>query len=865
VETGPTASSPTITSSPSDAITQGVPDNFTVTTNGTPTPSLSESGALPAGITFTDDGNGTASIAGTTSQSGAYILSITAANGVTPNDTQSFALTVNPPVTTWTQQSPGTSPGNLIAPAMAFDPATGQQLLFGGSPSANNYTNGTWTWNGTTWTLLSPATSPPARADASMAYDAATGQVLLFGGTGAGATYLNDTWAWDGTTWTQLTPATSPPVRSNASMAYDPVTSQLLLFGGAGNTTTTGGDTWTWNGSTWSQLTPATSPASRSRSMMAYDSATSQLLLFGGSTSGTSTVLGDTWTWSGMTWSQLKPAISPPARGSAAFNFDVATQQLVLFGGFVSGTSPLGDTWDWTGTTWTKLAPIASPSARFRTASAYDAASSKFLLYGGSTNGSTLLGETWTYAPVPATVPGEPTIGAATGGNAQATVAFSPPSTNNGSPVISYRVTATDLTTPANGGQTASGPGSPLTVTGLTNGDSYTFTVTATNIVGTGASSLHSNAVNPATVPGAPTIGTATGGNARATISFSPPASDGGAAIRSYTVAAKDLTTPGNSGRTASGPGSPLTVTGLTNGDSYTFTVTATNSVGTGPASGASNTVAPFAIISVAPGHLAQGAVEATVVIHGIGFSSPVGVVVSGGGVTPTLVSVTPTIVAITADVSPMATLGARDVTVSDTNGSVTCTACLAITPAPTLTGANPSHLAVGATGSVSFLGSGLQTGATVMVTGPSTTVTVVASSIVATGSTLTATVKVAAGTATGAYSVNVTNPDNSTATCANCLTVMAAPTLVSFSPSTVTRGTTTPVTINGTGFATGAKVTGPTGVTFTKLKVVGSTTITGTMAVSATATTGTKLGITVANSATAGYGKVSKGLLNVK
>ena len=78
----------------------------------------------------------------------------------------------------------------------------------------------------------------------------------------------------------------------------------------------------------------------------------------------------------------------------------------------------------------------------------------------------------------------------------------------------------------------------------------------------------------------------ASGGDGQATVSFSAPATNGGAAISSYTVTAS----PG--GRTATGSASPLTVTGLTNGTSYTFTVTATNALGTGPASAASNSMA---------------------------------------------------------------------------------------------------------------------------------------------------------------------------------------------------------------------------------------------------------------------------------
>jgi CSLREA domain-containing protein len=90
-------------------------------------------------------------------------------------------------------------------------------------------------------------------------------------------------------------------------------------------------------------------------------------------------------------------------------------------------------------------------------------------------------------------------------------------------------------------------------------------------------------------VPGAPTIGTATAGNGQASVSFTPPTFNGGAPITIYTVTGS----PG--GATVVGTSSPLTVTGLTNGASYTFTVTATNSAGTGPASGSSNSVTPQA------------------------------------------------------------------------------------------------------------------------------------------------------------------------------------------------------------------------------------------------------------------------------
>ncbi|MDP9094701.1 MAG: hypothetical protein M3N95_17615, partial [Actinomycetota bacterium] len=58
-----------------------------------------------------------------------------------------------------------------------------------------------------------------------------------------------------------------------------------------------------------------------------------------------------------------------------------------------------------------------------------------------------------------------------------------------------------DQTNPAHGGQTATGSNSPITVTGLTNGDSYTFTITATNTAGTAAAFTASNPITPAALP----------------------------------------------------------------------------------------------------------------------------------------------------------------------------------------------------------------------------------------------------------------------------------------------------------------------------------------------------------------------------
>jgi hypothetical protein len=92
------------------------------------------------------------------------------------------------------------------------------------------------------------------------------------------------------------------------------------------------------------------------------------------------------------------------------------------------------------------------------------------------------------------------------------------------------------------------------------------------------------------TIPDAPIIGTASAGNTQATVSFTAPSSNGGSAITSYTATSSPEAITGTV--TQSGSGN-ITVTGLTNSTAYTFTVTATNAIGTSLASAVSNSITP--------------------------------------------------------------------------------------------------------------------------------------------------------------------------------------------------------------------------------------------------------------------------------
>ena len=102
---------PGITSGGSGTVVQGGPGHrFTVTTGGFPAPSLGWSGTIPAGLSFTDNGNGTATISGTPTSAGTTPLTLLATNtyGAT---SQAFTLTVNPaPVGDWPRPVTGWPP-----------------------------------------------------------------------------------------------------------------------------------------------------------------------------------------------------------------------------------------------------------------------------------------------------------------------------------------------------------------------------------------------------------------------------------------------------------------------------------------------------------------------------------------------------------------------------------------------------------------------------------------------------------------------------------------------------------------------------------------------------------------------------------
>ncbi len=173
---------------------------------------------------------------------------------------------------------------------VAWDSLRSKLVVFGGDDGAGNLFGDTWEWDPVTnaWTDVTPTAGPrpAARRWAAMAFDPATGGMLLFGGeTTPGGAPVNDTWLFLNGVWVQLPSTVAPPARRFASMCTRPDFGDVFLCGGTDDSTTPVTrhlDAWRWSGLAWSQFTTVTFPHGVNANQAVYDPLRQRIVLQGG-------------------------------------------------------------------------------------------------------------------------------------------------------------------------------------------------------------------------------------------------------------------------------------------------------------------------------------------------------------------------------------------------------------------------------------------------------------------------------------------------------------------------------------------------------------------------------------------------------
>ncbi len=341
----------------------------------------------------------------------------------------------------------GSAPFNRSGSAVAYDASADRVVLFGGLEGLT-FEADTWSYDPrtATWTNVTRIGAPSARVYASMAYDPAAGGIVLFGGewwtwdpSGGifwGGVYA-DTWVWNGvtTSWTRLQPAQSPPARAVASMAYDSRVDRILLFGGY-NGSAYFSDTWSFDftNDTWVNLTGTPAPAGRLGAGITYDAGADRTILFGGSNA--SARLGDTWSFDAgsRTWAHQYPATSPSTGYLSGFVYDPVVGRDLLVGGAATNAQ----TWSYQADSdaWTPLFPPSSPPSCAGPSLVYVASASAPLLVDMRDGQPT---QTWWYAQ-PLSAPSAPVGLHAAQGFGGVQLTWSAPVSNGGSAIAGYRI-----------------------------------------------------------------------------------------------------------------------------------------------------------------------------------------------------------------------------------------------------------------------------------------------------------------------------------------------------------------------------------------------------------------------------------------
>ncbi len=283
-----------------------------------------------------------------------------------------------------------------------------QQLYLFGGKGQQGFLGDLWQFDlkAKKWEALSPEGGPSPRSGASGVWDSVRKQIIIAGGLDATG-YRRDVWAYrpEASQWQKLasTSDAKVPGRAYAAAAYDPVHDALFWFGGQsvdGDLS----DTWRYQiGNNKWEIAPAGSmvPAARYHAAAAYDIASQQVILFGGCSSPPQPCpRGDTWSYDvvDQMWQQYVPQpVRPQSRQQMGIAFDQQHNLMLLYGGGNDSGQAFDDLWAFQAISgsWRLVASGSKgPGSRYGAMAAWIADPPRFILFGGI-QGSAYLSDLW--------------------------------------------------------------------------------------------------------------------------------------------------------------------------------------------------------------------------------------------------------------------------------------------------------------------------------------------------------------------------------------------------------------------------------------------------------------------------------------
>jgi hypothetical protein len=402
-------------------------------------------------------------------------------------------------------------------------------------------------------------------------------------------------YTWNGTSWTQRGDDINGEAafdQSGKSVAMSEDGTIIAI--GAPNNGISGSlhghvRVYTWNGTSWTQRGDdingeAAFDGSGYSVAMSADGALIAIGAFGNAGSGYNSGHVRIYTWNGTSWTQRGDDINGEAAGDqSGYSVAMSADGTRIAIGAIDNGNDSGHVrvYIWNGTSWENIPPDIDGEASSDLLG-YSVAMSRSgtrIAIGAplnDNNNGINSGHVRVYAILSS--PTAPTISAVTPTNGSLTVAFTP-GTDGGSAITNYKYSVDGTNYVALNPATTT---SPFTISGLTNGTTYSVTIKAVNEIGDSPASNAMTGVVP-DVPRAPTISSVSANNGSLTVAFTP-GTDGGSAITNYKYSVDGTNYVALNPATTT---SPFTISGLTNSTTYSVTIKAVNGVGDSPASNA--------------------------------------------------------------------------------------------------------------------------------------------------------------------------------------------------------------------------------------------------------------------------------------